>query len=311
MIIHHGVDTIPTIKNPVVTTGTFDGVHLGHQKILTYLKDLARKSEGESVVITFWPHPRLILQPAQNIQSITDLNEKIALLDKQGIDHLVILPFTKELANSSSQTFINDVLITPLSTSILAIGYDHRFGKNREGSFQYLKENEHLYPFSIQEIPAQDIDEITVSSTSIREALNNNDLALANRLLGHTFSITGVVKKGDQIGRTIGYPTANLEVAEKNKLIPPNGAYASKVIIENRIYKGMLNIGMRPTVNGQNKSIEVNIFNFDASIYNQEITIELYKYIRKETKFTTIHQLKEQLHQDKQSVLNYFEYARI
>ncbi len=290
------------IPNAVVTSGTFDGLHLGHQKIISRLNDIRDYHNGESVIFTFSPHPRHFLFPKKKFELLTSIEEKIQLFKSLGVDHLIIHPFTSEFSNLSSQEFLKNYLEKIIGTKHLVIGYDHKFGKNREGSFDYLHKNSFEYQFSIEEIARKDIEQKTISSTSIRTHLNNGDIALANTLLGRPYSITGKVIEGQKIGRTIGYPTANIKV-EDTKLIPKNGAYAVFIDIENTLYKGMLNIGVRPTVNGINQSIEVNIFNFDKNIYNTSITINLINKLRDEKKFSNLTDLEYQLKLDKETTL--------
>lgn len=300
MKVHFGTDNIPPISYAVVTSGTFDGVHLGHQKIIRQLNELSHKHSGESVVLTFWPHPRMVLHPNDhNIKLLSTLEEKIILLEKYGINHLVILPFTKEFSLLSSENFIQDILIDKIQTKELVIGFDHRFGKNREGSYQYLIQHQDKYPFKITEIAKHDVENIDISSTKIRSALSEGDIQLATKLLGHTYSLSGKVVLGDQLGRKIGFPTANLQSLEEHKLIPVDGVYAVQIKLAQHTYNGMLNIGFRPTVSGIKRTIEVNIFDFNSDIYGEEISIYFVKLIRKEKKFQDIHALKDQLIEDK------------
>lgn len=284
----------------VVTSGTFDGVHVGHQKILRKISKIARDKGGKSIVLTFWPHPRFVLQKGEGLKLITTFEEKAALIAKSGIDYLVKIPFTKEFSELSSDQFIRKIIVEKLNTQKLVIGYDHRFGKNREGGFEYLKENAAEYGFEVTEIPRQDIEDVGVSSTRIREALADGAIHVANDFLGRPFELSGFVKEGDRIGRSIGFPTANIDVPETYKLIPADGAYAVQVLIEEQLYQGMLNIGQRPTVSGQERRIEVNIFDFDADIYNKRLSIRFIKLLRKEQKFANIDELKAQLSLDKQ-----------
>ena len=305
------IDDINSFTNQdhcVVTSGTFDGVHIGHQKILKQLVGKAKKKDGKSIVITLWPHPRFVLKKNDaDLKLLSTFEEKVDLIEQMGVDYLVKIPFTREFSELSSEQFINNILIQRLNTETLIIGYDHRFGKNREGSFEYLKENAHKYGFEIVEIPRQDIDHIGVSSTRIREALSDGNIHISNDLLGRFYTLTGFVKDGDRIGRNIGFPTANIDVPESYKLIPGDGAYAVYVHWQNHKYQGMLNIGQRPTVSGHERRIEVNIFNFDRNIYNERLTIEFVRQLRKEKKFESIEDLKSQLELDKQSVIKILE----
>ncbi|ELR68053.1 Riboflavin kinase / FMN adenylyltransferase [Fulvivirga imtechensis AK7] len=300
MNIYHGIEDFKKLDYAVVTSGTFDGVHIGHQKILARLKEIAQRNNGETVLITFWPHPRLVLYPEQtDLKLLNTFEEKAELLREQGINHLLRIPFTKEFSNLTSEEFIRKILVETIGTRKLVIGYDHRFGKNREGSFEHLKENASIYGFEVEEIPRQDIDNVGVSSTKIRNSLLEGDVSASAELLGKPYSITGRVVKGQEIGRLIGFPTANIEVDSQHKLIPANGSYAVKVGYRNQMLKGMLNIGYRPTVNGKSRTIEVNIFDFSSDIYGETISIHFIRRIRDERKFNNINELKEQLMKDK------------
>lgn len=299
MKIYHGIEDFKKLSCAVVTSGTFDGVHVGHQKILARLKEVARKNGGETVLITFWPHPRLVLYPEQkDLKLLNTFEEKAELLRAEGIDHLLRIPFTKEFSRLSSEDFIRRILVETIGTKKLVIGYDHRFGKNREGSFEHLKENASVYGFDVEEISRQDIDNIAVSSTKIREALRHGEVNAAEGLLGRPYSISGRVVKGDKLGRIIGYPTANIEVDSNYKLIPADGSYAVTILEEGRKHHGMLNIGYRPTVSGKQKTIEVHIFDFDRDIYGETLTINFINRIRPEMKFSDVEALKQQLHKD-------------
>lgn len=304
MKIYHGIDDFSTLPYAVVTSGTFDGVHLGHQKILRRLKEVAMHHRGETVVITFWPHPRLVLHPEDDsLKLLNTFEEKALLLKEQGINHLVRIPFTKEFSQLTSEEFIQKILINTIGTKTLIIGYDHRFGHNREGSFEQLQLNAPRYGFEVEEISRQDVDSIKVSSTAIRHALECGDLKTANDLLGQPYSVTGRVIAGDKLGRLLGYPTANIEIDTKYKLIPADGIYAVSVLHEHQYYTGMLYIGNRPTVNGKKRNIEVNIFNFNRDIYGEEITIQFIQLIRTDSKFTDLEGLRLQLTNDKQTAL--------
>ena len=284
----------------VVTSGTFDGVHYGHQKILKKIGQIARSKNGKSIVLTFWPHPRFVLKKdASDLKLLTTFEEKAQLLEANGIDYLVKIPFTREFSELSSDQFIREVLVDKLQTKKLVIGYDHRFGKNREGGFDYLMEHSNEYGFEIEEISRQDIENVGVSSTNIRKALADGDIHVANEFLGRAYSITGFVKDGDRIGRSIGFPTANLDIPESYKLIPADGAYAVRTYVDGQQYLGMLNIGQRPTVSGEERRIEVNIFDFNDDIYNARIKVEFVRLLRKEQKFGSIDELKEQLNKDR------------
>lgn len=304
MQVHFDIKTLPDIKNAIVSQGTFDGVHLAHKKIIERLQQIASIKDGQTVLITFEPHPRMVLFPDDHgLQLLSTLNEKIHLLEKAGIDHLIILPFTKEFSRQTSEQFIRTILVNKIKTNTLVIGYDHRFGKNREGSFEHLKESSSLYGFEVEEIPEQDIDEIAVSSTKIRNALLNNDIKTAQKYLGNSYSLEGKVVKGKQLGRTIGYPTANIDVENSFKLIPQDGVYAVWVWYNKARFGGMLNIGNNPTVADKGRSIEVNIFDFEKEIYTEMLKIEFVSKLRNEEKFNGLDALKAQLHLDKQNAL--------
>lgn len=300
MKVYQGLDEFKKLPNAVVTSGTFDGVHIGHQKILQRLREIADSIQGTTVIITYWPHPRLILHPNdQDLKLISTIDERIELLRQHGVDHLIILPFTKEFSQLSSEEFIQQVLIDKIGTCKLVIGYDHRFGKNREGSFEHLKANAHRYGFEVEEIPRQDVDDVGVSSTLIRSALQQGRVATANEYLGYYYTLHGIVTHGNQLGRTIGFPTANITIPESYKLIPADGVYAVYVeLSDQRRFKGMMNIGLRPTIDNQ-KTIEVNIFDFEEDLYGQDVIVMLVDFIRKEQKFETIEALKVQLGLDK------------
>ena len=299
MKVYFAIEQYKAGRNPIVTTGTFDGVHLGHQKVLKRLTDIAQKVHGETVVLTFHPHPRLILFPEEKeLKLLNTLEEKIELLKKTGIDHLIIYPFTKEFSRLSSLDFVTKILVNNIGTHKLVIGYNHHFGRNREGSFDHLKEFGHLYGFTVKEISAKDIDNIEVSSTIIRKALLLGNIKTANKYLGYTYFLKGIVVKGKQIGRKIGYPTANIEVKDENKLIPADGIYAVTVNIKEKIYKAMMSIGMNPTVNGTKRTIEVHVFNFDEDIYSENIVVSFHEKIRTEQKFDSLEDLKKQLAKD-------------
>lgn len=304
MKIYHGLDDFVRLDYAVVTSGTFDGVHVGHQKILGRLKEVATKNKGETVVITFWPHPRLVLHPEEStLKLLNTFEEKAALLKEEGIQHLVRIPFTKEFSNHSSEQFIHEVLVDTIGTQKLVIGYDHRFGHNREGSFEQLKQNGPKYGFEVEEIPRQDVDNVGVSSTRIRKALEEGDIETATHFLNRPYTLSGRVIVGDKLGRLLGFPTANIEIDTKYKLIPVDGIYAVTVSHEGILFKGMLYIGNRPTINGSKRNIEVNIFDFAKDIYGDELTIHFHKLIRMDNKFQDLEGLKDQLHLDKEIAL--------
>lgn len=305
MKVHQGLDTFEKLPFAVVTSGTFDGVHIGHQKILLRLRETAQQYGGETVVITYWPHPRLIVSTdSANLKLLSTIEEKIDLLAKYGVDHLVIIPFTKAFSQLTSEQFITSVLVEKIGTKKLVIGYDHRFGKNREGSFEHLQQNASQYGFEVEEIPRQDIEDVGVSSSRIRTALSTGHVHIANEYLGNMYSITGKVMHGDKLGRTIGFPTANVEVAESYKLIPMDGIYAAKVLCRSNRYDGMLYIGTRPTLESKIRTIEVNIFDFDENIYGETITVFFAELIREDEKFSDIAALQEKLYSDREKAIN-------
>lgn len=305
MKIHLGTETIREIKNAVVTAGTFDGVHVGHQQILSRLRALADKTGGQTVLITYWPHPRLVLKPLENtLLLLSTFPEKANLLEQYGVDHLVKIPFTQEFAQMTPEDYIKVILSERVKTSNMIIGYDHRFGKDRAGGLDELKAFAPKYNYEVEEIPRQDIDEIGISSTKIRRALETGDIKTANKYLGRSYAVTGKVIHGKKLGRTIGYPTANIVVKETYKLIPADGIYAVKVCNKYRKFDGMLNIGQRPTVGGENKTIEVHIFDFNQDIYDKEISLEFIDHIRNEIKFDSLEALKRQLEEDEKAVRN-------
>jgi riboflavin kinase/FMN adenylyltransferase len=303
MKIHSETAPIQGLKNAVVTSGTFDGVHIGHQKILERLKQAAKEIDGETVLITYWPHPRLVLTNRNNgLRLLSTFPEKANLLEQYGIDHLVKIPFTKDFAKLSSEAYIKSILHEKVGTKKLIIGYDHRFGKDRQGGLEELTKFAPKYGYDLEEIPRQDIEAIGVSSTRIRKALEEGEVTVANQYLGRPYSLTGLVMHGNKLGRTIGFRTANIGIKETYKLLPANGIYAIRVIYDFKVMHGMLNIGNRPTVGGDSKTIEAHIFDFDEDIYDQEITVEFIDHIRKEIKFDNLDQLKAQLTKDEVEV---------
>lgn len=295
------LEEFPDLTYSVVSSGTFDGVHRGHQKILQRLVEVAQQNNGQSVVITFSPHPRVFF--GENVFLINSLDEKIKLLAQTGIDYLLILPFNETLANLEAEEFIENIYIKAIQTKKLVIGYDHHFGKNRRGNFKFLQENIEKYPFEIEEISAQDIEEVTISSTKIRKALLEGDIHTANLYLGYHYTFSGKVVQGDQIGRTIGYPTANLRLIDENKIIPANGIYAVKVRWQEEEFGAMLYIGNRPSLTNNEKRIEVNIFEFDKDIYGETLEVEFLDFIRSDAKLEGLDALKERLAQDKSETL--------
>ncbi|WP_299456055.1 bifunctional riboflavin kinase/FAD synthetase [uncultured Microscilla sp.] len=300
MKIHRGLASFTPGEYTIVTSGTFDGVHVGHQKILARIREISSKSNGETVLITFWPHPRIVLSDGNtDLKLLSTINEKARLLEKHGIDHLVVLPFTKEFSQLSPDAFIKQVYVQGVGTQKLVIGYDHRFGKNREGGFDYLKEHASSYGFEIEEISRHDIDDVVISSTKIRNALLEGNIEIANQYLGYAYSIEGKVMHGDKIGRTMGFPTANLNIPETFKLIPADGIYAVEALLGNEQLKGMLYIGNRPTLSGgSQRRIEVNLFDFDRDIYDESLKLCLVAKIRGDEKLDSLEALKLKLKDD-------------
>lgn len=301
MEIIHSIFDFTSAQKTFVTIGTFDGVHVGHQKIIKKLVEEAQKTEKKSVLLTFFPHPRMVLQKDTSIKLINSITERAKLLKKTGLDYLIIHPFDKDFSQLTAFDFVRDILANKLNTTKLIIGYDHHFGKNREGNIEQLTKYSSEFNFEVEEIPAQDIDEVLVSSTKIRKALLEGNIAIANNFLGYRFSISGKVVSGKQLGGKIGYPTANLKINETYKIIPKTGVYVVKSSIDNKNIFGMMNIGNRPTVDGKNQTIEVHFFDFHQNLYEKDLTIEMLHFIRDEQKFESINQLISQLKKDEQT----------
>jgi riboflavin kinase/FMN adenylyltransferase len=303
--IYSNINEFTGVDRPIITTGTFDGVHFGHRKIIDRLIKTADSNKGESVILTFSPHPRMVLFPDDHgLQLINTIEEKIELLEKAGVKHLIIHPFTLEFSRMTSIQFVRDILVNQFKTHKLVIGYDHHFGRNREGSFAHLKEFSPLYGFEVEEIPVQLLDDVGVSSTKIRNALLDGQVDLANEYLGYQFTILGKVIKGKQIGRKIGFPTANLLVQDSTKLIPKEGVYSVDVLFNKVVYQAMMNIGQSPTVGVKSRRLEVHIFDFDQDIYEQSIRVFLKEKIRDEIRFESLDLLKQQLQKDKNQILD-------
>ena len=333
MIVHTDINNLPVFKNAVITIGTFDGVHTGHLQIIHQLKKEAANINGESVIITFHPHPRMVINAALDISSrknyeeiklLNTLGEKIDLLQKQDIDHLVIVPFTIAFSEQPAEEYIMDFLVSKFHPHTIIIGYDHHFGKNRQGNYKLLEAYQLQCNFRVKEIPEHVLHNVIISSTRVRHALGEGDVNTANEYLGYDYFFEGKVIEGQKLGRTLGYPTANILIGDQNKLVPANGVYAVEVLtnqpegiteikdlapamlpgkIDMVPLKGMMNIGVRPTVGGTKKVIEVNIFDFNESIYDQTIRVYIHFYLRSEVKFNGLDALKEQLHADKTSAL--------
>ncbi len=301
MHIYHHISEITNLKHAIVTIGTFDGVHLGHQKIIKRLLEIKQQHGGETVLFTFDPHPRKVLFPEQtDLRLITTTEEKCDLLKNLGLDHVLVFPFTKAFSQVQAIDYIKDVIVQGLHTNTLVIGYDHRFGSSREGDLEMLKKHSLENNFTVEEIPVHEINSLNVSSTRIRLAIEQGDIETANNYLGYSFFITGSVVKGKQLGRTIGYPTANIVIKNTDKLLPLIGVYAVYVVIDKQRFNGMLNIGTNPTTDTDAAlKIEVNIFDFDKELYGETIKLEFVKRIRNEQKFANLDELKQQLANDK------------
>jgi riboflavin kinase/FMN adenylyltransferase len=313
MKVHYELaPSLPAFRNAVLTIGTFDGVHKGHQKIIQQLKETAAAVHGETVIITFHPHPRKIVSSVPgDVKLLTTLQEKISLLEKVGIDHLVVVPFDHHFSNLSAEAYITDFIVAYFKPHTVVIGYDHRFGKGRIGDFNLLEQVGKAHGFVVNEISEQVLQESVVSSTKIRASIAAHDIETANTFLGHPYFFDGLVVEGNKLGRTIGYPTANLHIASEEKLIPSDGVYAVRVTIgdANQVYDGMMNIGVRPTIDGKKRVVEVNIFDFDADIYGAQVKVELYYYLRGEVKFEGLEGLKTQLLKDKNKAATLLEAA--
>lgn len=298
MKVFNSIQDFKSTSRTIVTLGTFDGVHIGHKKILEQLVETAKKTNCESLVLTFFPHPRMVLQNDSNIKLLNTISEKAILLENLGLDNLIIHPFDENFANLSARAFVKSILVDCFQIKKIIIGHDHRFGKNRAANIDDLIVFGKLYDFNVEQISSQEINEISVSSTKIRNALFDGNIKLANKFLGNNYIISGKVVKGKQLGRTIGFPTANINVQEYYKLIPKAGVYAIKSIWKNKIIFGMMNIGFNPTVAGKSQTIEVYFFDFNEDIYDQNITISFIDRLRDEQKFDSVELLKKQLQLD-------------
>ena len=313
MKVHRDINNLPAFKNPAVTIGTFDGVHTGHLQVIHQLKREAEINGGESVIITFDPHPRMVLSRNQNRPSIhllTTLSEKTELIAREDIDHLVVVPFTLEFSNQTAEEYISDFLVKKFNPKTIIIGYDHRFGNNRTGDYKLLEKYQKEFNYVVKEIPEHVLNHITISSTKIRTSLQTGDLETAKECLGYDYFFEGKVVDGNKLGRTIGYPTANLEIENKNKLIPENGIYAvtleigdysqndGKAFVSQSLHNGMMSIGIRPTIEDNRRTIEVNIFDFNKDIYGRIVRVYVKYYLRNEEKFDTMEELKNQIYRD-------------
>ncbi|MFT3794767.1 bifunctional riboflavin kinase/FAD synthetase [Flavobacterium sp.] len=298
MKIFHSITDFSSARKTIVTLGTFNGVHIGHKKIIEKLLQSAAETGSESLILTFFPHPRMVLQESSEIQLLNTLEEKIKLLENSGLDNLIIHPFDEAFSRLTAEEFVSKILVEKFNIRKIIIGHDHRFGRNRTANIDDLIVFGQTYGFEVEQISAQEIDAVSVSSTKIRNALLEGNISLANEYLGYPYLLTGTVVKGKQLGRTIGFPTANLHIAENYKLIPKIGVYVVQSVLEGKIVYGMMSIGTNPTVGGDSLTIEVYFFDFGADLYGQKIEISILDYIRDEEKFASVDLLKEKLYQD-------------
>ena len=308
MQVHTDINAFKGVQRPVLTTGTFDGVHRGHRKIIERLIERAKREGGESVLFTFHPHPRMVLFPSDNdLKLLNTQPEKIALLEAAGLDHLLVVPFSRQFSRMHATDYVRDVLVGAIGVRSVVIGYDHRFGRNREGDLQLLHQLGERFDFNVEEIPAQEVDHIKVSSTKIRHALSDGEVRSANELLGYRYPITGVVVKGDQLGRKLGYPTANIGAIDAFKLVPGDGVYAVRVELKEGGYDGMMYIGERPTLEGSagQRNAEVNIFDLDRDLYGEAITVRFIERIRPDIRFNGLDELKHQLGMDREKAIEH------
>ncbi len=312
MKVYHSIkDFTEKDQCTILTIGTFDGVHLGHQKIIQRLNRIKAEENGKTAILTFFPHPRRVLNHGHEIKMLTTIDEKIELLDKLGLDFLIIEPFTKEFSNHPALNFVRDLLVNQLKIKILVIGYDHQFGKNREGDYEQMKVFGETYGFRLEKIPVQDFEDVAISSTKIRKALESGDIKKANQYLGYEYYLTGEVIKGQGLGKKISYPTINLHISEDYKLIPKTGVYVVKTIIDNKTVYGIMNIGFRPTVDGKHQTIEVHLLNFNADLYGKKIRIQMLKRIREEQKFESLEALTQQIRKDEQTAREWLKAKQI
>ena len=303
MKVYYDLQNLPPFNKAVITTGAFDGVHKGHQQIIQKMKAIAQSIQGETLIISFHPHPRKVISSVPGeIKQLTHIKERIALLEKAGVDHLVVVPFDHRFSNMTAEEYVKDFIVAHFKPAHIIVGYDHRFGNGRKGNFELLEQLGKEFQFTVDEINEKLVDGEIVSSTLIRNCITEKNIQQANNLLGYAYSFEGFVVRGNQLGRTIGFPTANLHINDEEKLIPSNGVYAVKIKGEcsyGQLLNGMMNIGVRPTVDGHKKVIEVNIFDFDQDIYDQTIVVQVFEFIRGEQKFDGLESLKQQLAQDK------------
>ncbi len=302
MQVHYDTEQLPAFNKAVITIGTFDGVHMGHRQIIDKIKSEAEAIDGETVIITFHPHPRKVVSSAiLGIRLINTLEERIALLREMGIDHLVVVPFTDAFANQPAEEYVKNFLVEKFRPHTIIIGYDHRFGRDRSGDYRLLENKAIEYNYQLKEIPKHVLENISISSTNIREAILHHDIATADKLLGYEFFFSGVVVHGDKLGRKLGYPTANLKITDEEKITPGDGIYAVHAQPEGYTGRmnGMMSIGFRPTVDGKKRVIEVNLFDFNKEIYGQKLKVFVKKYLREERKFESLEALVKQIDQDK------------
>ena len=303
MEIFNDLSTYKSNNKTFVTIGTFDGIHKGHQKVIKNLVESAALNDAKSVLLTFFPHPRMVLKKNETIKLINTIDERVKLLEKIGLEVLIIQQFTEEFSNQSALDFVKNILVDTLKTSKLIIGYDHKFGKDRDGNFKQLEAYGEIYNFNVQKISQKEIGNSAVSSTKIREAIESGNIEKANNYLGYHFMLTGEVVKGKNLGEKLGFPTANLHIKEEYKLIPKTGAYVVKAKINNKTVFGMMNIGFRPTVSGKNQTIEIHFFDFNKDLYGATIQVDVLKFLRGEQKFESVELLKNQLQKDKEKSL--------
>ena len=305
MKLFHSINDFQSTKKTILTLDTFDGVHIGNKKILERITQNTENGKYESLVLTFFPHPRMVLQEKSEIKLLNTINEKTKLLEATGIENLVVHPFNESFSRLTAEEFVHTILVDKFQIQKIIIGHDHRFGRNRTANIDDLIAFGIEYGFEVEQISAQEIQDVSVSSTKIRKALNEGNMTLANEYLGYDYFLNGTVVKGKQLGRTIGFPTANIHIKEDYKLIPKIGVYVVRAVVNEETVFGMMNIGFNPTVNGEKQTIEVHLFDFDKDIYDQNIEVSLLHYIREEQKFSSVDALKEQLNNDKKVAVNY------
>ncbi|MBL0310865.1 MAG: bifunctional riboflavin kinase/FAD synthetase [Bacteroidetes bacterium] len=303
MRVFRDLSKLPVFKDSVITIGTFDGVHLGHQKLIKHIQSLSKKTGGENIIITFHPHPRVVIHPEdQSLRLLNSIDEKINLLEKYGVDNVVIVPFSRDFSDQTAESYISSFLVRNFQPRYVVIGYNHRFGKDRIGDYLLLEKMKQKFNYEMEEINKETLDDIDISSTRIREALHSGDVKLANELLGHSYTLSGTVVKGLQNGRKLGFPTANIQIHDELKLIPKTGIYAVKVQHAGTRFGGMLSIGFNPTFGGKEQTIEVNILDFDKNIYGESLTIEIVGYIRDEKKFDSMEALIQEIKKDEHKI---------